>query len=56
MRLRVLLEHVLLGARHIVGAAPDQTGGNARDLRLEILDRRRFKVGRASSVRALAHP
>lgn len=56
VRLLVLLEHVLLGARHIVGAATDQTGSNTGDLCLVIFDRRRFELSRPSSVRALAHP
>ncbi|WP_141224460.1 hypothetical protein [Mycobacterium nebraskense] len=56
MCLLIYLEHVLLNARHIVGAAPDQTGSNLADLGLEILDRRRLKLGRSPSVPALPHP
>jgi hypothetical protein len=56
MCLLVYLEHMPLDARHILGAAPDQTGSNPVDLRLEILDRRRLKLGRSTSVPALTHP
>lgn len=56
VRLLILFKHVFLGARDILGTAPDQSGSNPRDLRLPILDGRRFEMGRASSVRALTHP